>query len=71
MIQWQQGKQEFTETEAAHALEISVEHLRMLVKQHVMYGETDGDGSVPTYRQTDLVLLRILAQQTIAHEPAL
>lgn len=63
MIPWETGKNEYTEREAADALGVSIEQLRSLVREHVVSEDPDSDGTVSTYRPTDLLLLRMLCQR--------
>ena len=63
MIPWETGKMEYTEAEAATALGVSVEELRALERQHVTKDDQDGETSIPTLRQTDLLALKIFSQQ--------
>ena len=67
MVHWETGKTEYTEVEAADALGLSLEELRSLVRQKVVAEDPDSDGVVPTYRPTDLLLLRMLSRR----EPAI
>jgi hypothetical protein len=62
MVPWEAGKSEYTETEAASILGMSVDQLRALVRQHVVT-EDEGEGIVTSYRQTDLLMLKMLAQR--------
>ena len=62
MVPWEAGKSEYTETEAASILGMSVDQLRALVRQHVVV-EDEGEGIVATYRPTDLLMLKMLSQR--------
>jgi hypothetical protein len=62
MVPWEAGKSEYTETEAASILGMSVDQLRALVRQHVVT-EDENEGIVTSYRQTDLLMLKMLAQR--------
>ena len=54
----------YSEAEAARKLGVTVEHLRRLVRSHMM---PEGDMTiVDRFRPSDLVVLRILAQRSIA-----
>lgn len=67
MITWDAGKSEYTEVEAALAMNISVRRLRELVRDHVMSDpEASLDIPVPNLRPTDMLLLRMLADQNRA-----
>jgi hypothetical protein len=53
---------QFTETEAAVALGISVEELRVLIRQHIVKSDEElGANFVATFHASDIVLLRLLA----------
>jgi hypothetical protein len=52
---------EYSETEAADMLGISIEHLRTLVKNHIVKDD-DPAVTVEAFQQSDLLLLRILAK---------
>lgn len=67
MIPWENGKIEYTEIEAASLLGISVYDLRCLVRECITKGDTDGDGDapLPMFRQTDILLLKMLAAQKV------
>jgi len=62
MVEWVSGKAEYTEDEAASALGISVGQLRSLVRTHVIKEETGMDVPIPTFRPTDLLLLKMLSE---------
>ena len=61
MLQWVSGKVEYTEEEAASALGISVGQLRSLVRTHVIKEELGMEVPIPTFRPTDLLLLKMLS----------
>lgn len=63
MVQCETGKVEYTETEAAAVLGISVDELRALVRRHVIKEESDSELPVPVFRPTDLLLLKMLQNQ--------
>ena len=67
MLDWGSGKLEYTEDEAASALGISISQLRALVRTHVIKEEFGADVPIPTFRPTDLLLLKMLAE---THSPA-
>ena len=54
-------KIQYSEHEAANMLGVSVDQLRSLVRDHIVKGENEADAELPTYRPSDLVVLRILA----------
>jgi hypothetical protein len=57
------GKTEYTEAETATALGITMEELRKLVRQHVTQSEEDINNiPVMTFRPSDLLMLRMLAE---------
>src|SRR5713101_7548386 len=62
MVEWVSGKAEYTEDEAASALGISVGQLRSLVRTHVIKEETGMDVPIPSFRPTDLLLLKMLSE---------
>ena len=57
-------KIQYSETEAAETLGISVEELRALVRNHIAAGEESGNGAVTVFLSSDLLVLRILAGRT-------
>ena len=62
MLEWVSGKLEYTEEEAASALGISIGQLRSLVKTHVIQEDSGADVPIPTFRPTDLLLLKMLSE---------
>ena len=62
MLDWISGKAEYTEEEAASALGISIGQLRSLVRTHVIKEEAVMDIPIPTFRPTDLLLLKMLSE---------
>ncbi len=55
-------KVQYTEAEAATLLGMSVEHLRELVRRHIVKDEGDASNlPYATFQASDLLLLRILA----------
>jgi hypothetical protein len=62
MLEWVSGKLEYTEEEAASALGISISQLRTLVKTHVIQEESGPDVPIPSFRPSDLLLLKMLSQ---------
>jgi hypothetical protein len=63
MMTMKAAKTQYSENEAAMQLGISIDELRDLVRCHIVKDE-EGAGAPPTYQQSDLVLLRILARMT-------
>ena len=55
------SKVRYSEDEAARKLGLSVDELRLLVRDHIATG--DGAHAVDNFQPSDLVVLRILAQQ--------
>lgn len=56
------GKSQFSETEAAEELGISVEQLRTMIRSHVIDREEDlNNVSATTFQPSDLLVLRLLA----------
>ena len=62
MMEWVSGKLEYTEEEAASALGVSISQLRALVRTHVIQEESGADVPIPTFRPTDLLLLKMLSE---------
>ena len=62
MVEWITGKIEYTEEEAASALGISIVQLRMLVRTHVIKEEVGMEIPLPSFRRTDLLLLKMLSE---------
>ena len=62
MVEWVSGKVEYTEEEAASALGISIGQLRTLVRTHVIKEEVGMDVPIPSFRPTDLLLLKMLSE---------
>jgi len=62
MVEWFTGKVEYTEEEAASALGISIDELRRVVRTHVIKEEAGMDIPIPTFRPTDLLLLKMLSE---------
>ena len=65
MLVSKQPRLQYSESEAAEILGITVEQLRSLVKSHIVKDESDSAAvSVSSFHATDLVLLRILAAKS-------
>jgi hypothetical protein len=62
MLDWVSGKVEYTEEEAASALGISISQLRALVRTHVIKEDVGMDVPIPSFRPTDLLLLKMLSE---------
>ena len=57
-------KAQYSETEAAETLGVSVDELRALVRNHIAAGEESGNGAVSVFLSSDLLVLRILTGRT-------
>jgi hypothetical protein len=56
------GKSQYSETEAAEELGISVEQLRTMIRSHVVDQEEDLNNiPVTTFQPSDLLILRLLS----------
>ncbi|HML18314.1 MAG TPA: hypothetical protein VK419_14890 [Bryobacteraceae bacterium] len=56
------GKSQYTETEAAEELGISVEQLRSMIRSHVVDRDEDlNNVPVTTFQPSDLLILRLLS----------
>jgi hypothetical protein len=74
MVQWISGKAEYTEAEAASALGITIGDLRALVRTHVIKEEAERESAeipLPSFRPSDLLLLRMLSESQIQAARAL
>jgi hypothetical protein len=57
-------KAHYSEAEAAAALDITVEELRALIRNHIMTDESDFSSlTVTCFQPSDLLVLRILSHQ--------
>jgi hypothetical protein len=62
MLMTRPAKSQYTEVEAAEELGVSVEHLRNIVRNHVVERVEDADNlSVTAFQPSDLLILRLLA----------
>jgi hypothetical protein len=62
MLMTRPARSQYTEVEAAEELGISVEHLRNIVRNHVVERVEDADNlPVTTFQPSDLLILRLLA----------
>lgn len=62
MLATRPTKSQFSETEAAEELRISVERLRTLIRKHVVEKDEDlTNVPVTTFQPSDLLILRLLA----------
>jgi len=56
------GKSQYSETEAAEELGVSVEQLRSMIRNHVVDREEDANNiPVTTFQPSDLLVLRLLS----------
>jgi len=71
MTTFRPGKGYYNEGEAAQALGISLEQLRVLVKRHIVDAEDDmANLPITTFQPSDLLLLRLLAAKPLSDEVA-
>ena len=62
MLMTRPAKSQYTEVEAAEELGVSVEHLRNIVRNHVVERVEDADNlSVTAFQPSDLLILRLFA----------
>ena len=62
MLMTRPAKSQYTEVEAAEELGVSVEHLRNIVRNHVVERVEDAENlSVTAFQPSDLLILRLLA----------
>jgi hypothetical protein len=64
------AKSQYSETEAAAELGVSVERLRTLIREHILLKEDDG-GHPPlaTFQPSDLLVLKLLSTASTAETP--
>ena len=62
MVELISGKTEYTEDEAAATLGVSIVELRSMVRTHIVKEESGLDAPIPTFRPTDLLLLKMLSE---------
>ena len=61
------GKSQYSETEAAEELGVSVEQLRRMIRSHVVERDEDVHNiPVTTFQPSDLLILRLLAGMPVA-----
>ena len=64
------AKTQYSETEAAEELGVSVDELRTLIRSHIVESEEDlSSVSVASFQPCDLLLLRFLSGNTPAPQP--
>lgn len=57
-----QGKAQYSEDEVANELGISVDRLRLLIRERIMTGDDEAVQPAPvTYQPSDILLLKLLA----------
>jgi len=60
------GKSQYSETEAAEELGISIDQLRTMIRSHVVDKEEDlNNVSATTFQPSDLLVLRLLAGNAV------
>ena len=61
------NKAQYTESEAAHQLDVSIEELRVLIRQHIIIDEAD-TSNVPmtTFQPSDLLVLRLMSRSSLS-----
>lgn len=63
------GKGYYNETEAAHALGLSLDALRALVRKHILQNEDElANLPMTTFQPSDLLLLRLLASSSLSRQ---
>ena len=62
------NKAQYTESEAAHQLDVSIEELRVLIRQHIIIDEAD-TSNVPmtTFQPSDLLVLRLMRRSSLSY----
>lgn len=61
------GKSQYSESEAAEELGVSVEQLRTMIRSHVVDRDEDlNNVPVTTFQPSDLLILRLLTGRQIA-----
>lgn len=62
------NKAQYTETEAAQQLDVSIEELRVLIRQHIVVDEAD-TCNVPmtAFQPSDLLVLRLMRRSSLSH----
>lgn len=54
---------QYSEAEAAELLNVSIEQLRALVRDHIVNEDGPDSGAVTVFQQSDLLVLRILSRR--------
>lgn len=71
MTTFRPGKGYYSECEAAQALGLTLEQLRVLVRRHILEAEDDmANLPITSFQPSDLLLLRLLAAQTVTGKVA-
>ena len=62
------NKAQYTESEAAQQLDVSIEELRVLIRQHIVIDEADSS-NVPmtTFQPSDLLVLRLMRRSSLSY----
>ena len=62
------NKAQYTESEAAQQLDVSIEELRVLIRQHIVIDEAD-TSNVPmtTFQPSDLLVLRLMRRSSLSY----
>ena len=64
-IPTKQNKTQYSEAEAAHELGVTVEQLRVLIRNHIAKSDEDlAHIAVATFHPSDLLVLKLLAGQS-------
>jgi len=67
MLVTRAGKSQYSETEAAEELGVSVEQLRKMIRSHVVDREEDAHNiQVTTFQPSDLLILRLLTGMAVS-----
>ena len=67
MLVTRAGKSQYSETEAAEELGVSVEQLRKMIRSHVVDREEDAHNiPVTTFQPSDLLILRLLTGMAVS-----
>ena len=61
------NKAQYSEAEAAQQLGVSVEHLRTLIRRHIVVEDTDVNNvPITTFQPSDLLVLRLLTKTQLS-----
>jgi len=65
-----QNKTQYSEAEAAQELGVTVEQLRVLIRQHIAQTDEDLNNiAIATFHASDLLVLKLLASQSADPTP--